>query len=229
MNNTVRFALVATAVVVVAFVGMRFLIQGDNRGGSPEPSPTVVPTPQATATVGPTASSISIREISPIRINLALPAGWNQRGWNVAKNDALLGVWPVQNVYGDPCQWDGSLLDPPIGPSVDDLATALAEQPQRDATSTDVTLDGYDGKLVRMSMPADINPSDCDGGMFATWSEAGSDSPSRFTQGAGTIDTIYILDVNGTRVVIDAFYLPSTSAADVSELEQIIASISIQP
>jgi len=226
MNNALRIAVVAAGILAAALIGYRLLT---NPSVGPQPSPTVVPTSQTTASVDPAAYAISIPEVSPIQIDLTLPAGWSRGGWNVAKNDAFLGVWPVENVYADPCLWDGTLLDPPVGPTVEDLASALAEQPQRDATSTDVTMDGYAGTLVTMSVPADINLSNCDGGMFASWSEAGSDSPSRFAQRPGQIDVIYILDVEGTRVVIDGSYLPSTSATDVAEFEEIIASIDIQP
>lgn len=41
---------------------------------------------------------------------------------------------------------------------------------------------------------------------------------------------MYIIDVDGTRQVIDAMYAPgTTSAADRAEQEQIIASIRFEP
>jgi hypothetical protein len=38
------------------------------------------------------------------------------------------------------------------------------------------------------------------------------------------VDTVYILDVEGTRQVVTAGYLPNTTA-DRAELEQVVASI----
>ena len=75
--------------------------------------------------------------------------------------------WPFPTdftqVYGDPCNWSMTAIDPPLGPTVDDLANALAAQKMRgDATPTDVTIDGYQGKLVAMSVPVDIDFADCD-------------------------------------------------------------------
>jgi hypothetical protein len=36
---------------------------------------------------------------------------------------------------------------------------------------------------------------------------------------------VYIIDVDGTRWVIDTNYLPGTSAASIAELEQLATSI----
>ncbi len=45
----------------------------------------------------------------------------------------------------------------------------------------------------------------------------------------GQHDTVYIVDVDGTRQVIDTLYLPGASAADRAELDQIVASIRFEP
>ena len=172
---------------------------------------------------------LTIREIAPIQVVVNLPDGWNHGGWVVIKNAAHLGLFPVDNVYADPCHWSGTLPEPPVGPTVEDLATALANQPTRQATATDITLDGYAGKLVRMSVPADVSFVGCDHGLFASWSEAGSDAPSRYAHGPGELEDVYIVDVGGTRVVIDAAHMPFTSAADIAELESIIGSIQFEP
>ena len=50
-----------------------------------------------------------------------------------------------------------------------------------------------------------------------------------YTHGKGQHNTIYIVDVDGTRQVIDAMYLPGTSAADRAEQDQIVASIRFEP
>jgi hypothetical protein len=230
MNNALRIAVVAAAAVVVAFIGIRFLLPGDNLGG-PGPSATPIPTatPEPSPTPDLTTYSIDIPELPGAKVTLTMPPGWAGAGWNVAKNDVFLGLWPVTNVYTDPCQWSGSLPDPPVGPTVEDLATALANQPTRNATETDVTLDGYSGKLVRMSVPADINFADCDNGQFGSWVEAGSDNPSRYAQGPGQLEDVYILDVGGVRVVIADNYFPTSAAADLADLQEILASLTIQP
>ena len=34
---------------------------------------------------------------------------------------SAFGLWTIADVFADPCQWQGSELDPPVGPTVDDL------------------------------------------------------------------------------------------------------------
>jgi hypothetical protein len=228
MNNAFRIAVVAAGIFAAALIGYRLLA---NPGVGPGPMATASPTttPQATSTPAARPYDMNTGGTSPIVVSVMLPDGWGGNGWYVSKNNAALGLYPVENVYGDPCHWSGSLPDPPVGPTVDELADALARQPTRRATATDVTLDGFSGKLVRMSVPADIHFSECDDGLFGSWSEAGSDTPSRYHQGPGQLDDIYIIDVDGTRVVLDAGYFPDTNPSTRAELDDIIASIDVQP
>jgi hypothetical protein len=50
-----------------------------------------------------------------------------------------------------------------------------------------------------------------------------------WTYGNGQRNTVYIVDVDGTRQVIDTMYLPGTTAANLAEREQILASIPFEP
>lgn len=66
----------------------------------------------------------------------------------------------------------------------------------------------------------------CHEGDYGRWSHAADPSSyGPFTYGDGQHDTIYILDVDGTRQVIDTNYLPGTPEADLDELEQLVGSI----
>ena len=229
-SNVVRVGLVAAVVVIMAVIAINLFPGSPASGGAPTPSPSVAPsaTPEATAS----AYVISIPGISGGQATLVVPPGWTRNeGWHVTKDGTYVSVWPVAvtNVYTDPCQWEGSLPDPPVGPTVDDLATALGNQATRDATVEDVTLGGYSGKVVHMSLPADIDFAACDQGMVGVWTEAGSDAPSRNLQGPGELDDVYILDVEGVRVVVGAAWYPSTPAATVAEIEGMLDSLVIQP
>jgi hypothetical protein len=69
-------------------------------------------------------------------------------------------------------------------------------------------------------------PETCDLGNYQRWYE--DDDPNSYgpfgfpeTQG----DTVYIIDVEGTRWVIDTHYRPGVSEADLAGLEQLVASI----
>lgn len=218
------------------------------------PSPTAVPSPGSSVLdlpVGSLVPGMTYRItdrccVSPTGIYLTAPAGWETFdpifiGKNalddpgVGVYDILLGAHLVGNVYTGGCQWQGTALDPPVGPTVDDLATALVAQGGPDtAAPTDVMIGGYHGKKVELSIPADVDLTTCDKEntfpVFGRWSAAAYPlGGGPWTYGSGQHDTVYIVDVNGTRQVIDTMYLPGTSAANLAELEQILASIRFAP
>jgi hypothetical protein len=233
MNNVLRVGLVAAAVVIIAVIALNLLPGTPAPGGGPTPSPSGASSGTPAAT--PSEFTLAIQEWNGIQAVVTVPASWTTGPGYVTDGNSqitgiYLGAYPVQNVYGDPCRWQGSLPDPGVGPTVDDLATALVNQPTRDATAADITIDGFGGQVVTLHTPAGINFADCDGGTFGTWTEAGSDEPSRYSQGPGQAEDVYILDVGGTRIVLDASYFPDASSPDnLAELADIIDSIDIQP
>ena len=144
-----------------------------------------------------------------------------------------LSVWDVGQVFRDPCHWQGTGFDP--GPGVNALVTALVAQPMRDATKpTDVTLAGYHGRYLELSVPDDIRMSKpgefdaCDldsGGYrdFQGW--LGNGMGNRHEQVPGQIDRLWVLDVQGKRLMVDATYSPDTSQADRDELTHVVESL----
>ena len=101
----------------------------------------------------------------------------------------------------------------------------MATQPLRHATApTDVVLAGFHGKYLRWSVPTDINFDRCDEGYFESWTANGWAS-DRYQQRPGQLDRIWILDVHGQRLVIDAFYLPQATKRDRAELQRVVDSI----
>jgi hypothetical protein len=166
------------------------------------------------------------------------PAGWSSLdgAFVVKEGSGVLGlsVWDVGEVAEDPCHWKGHLVDP--GPTVDDLVAALSAQKMRRATKpTDVQLAGYDGLYMEWSVPADMvvtGDSDFEGCDvepsnghldFVSWT--GDGRGERFQQVAGQVDRLWILDVDGQRLLVDATYSPSTTHADREELDQIVDSL----
>lgn len=175
------------------------------------------------------------------RLIFTVPAtGWWGGDYNVRKgaltaslNSVTVAMtpWKVANLYADPChRRSGGLLDPPVGPTVDDLASALVEQ-AREAPSTvsDVVLDGYPGKKVELSWPDGLDVATCDiwAGdvrVYGRWLEV-PDGTGGHSFGNGQRNTVYILDLDGLRAVIDTLSMPIASQADLAELEQLVASI----
>jgi len=247
INKSVGIALAAAAVVVIAIVGYQLLL-GPNVGGpnpTDSPQPTPAPAPSGAAEELPVSGLLvpGTYTFLPaggtrLRGTLTVPAGWHalERA-AVLKNASgeppdgagLLSWAGNLNVFGDPCQWAGSLPDPPTGPTVDDLVAALLAQPVRDASApTDIAVDGYSGVALELTVPADLDFADCDSGEFRSWTNA--EGAVRFHQGPGQHDLLWIIDVNGTRVVIDSgFFSDGTSAVDIAELQAIRDSIQFRP
>jgi hypothetical protein len=229
-----RYGVAAAMVVAAAVLGGALFVGGRNNPGGPGPTASPSPTP------GPPVNVHGVLEPGTYRVTpgavsatLTVPAGWSGGGLdpNVSKGDGptsmFVGFWPLDEdfatVYADPCHWEGNVVTPPVGPTVDDLADALAAQADRgDALPTDVTVDGYHGKFLELSVPSGIDFADCDQGEFRSWF-------GRFHQGPGQIDRIYILDVDGQRAVYFGSFLPEVSAADQAELQSILDSVHILP
>jgi hypothetical protein len=142
--------------------------------------------------------------------------------------------WNVDEVYGHPCQWAGTESQP--GVDVESLADALTEVPMRNATAPQaVTLDGHDGVYLEWTVPDDIDIDEdgdfpeCDETSdghrdFRSWTGLGW-AATRFQQGPGQIDRLWILDVGGQRLVIDAFSMPWATDAEIRELIGVVESI----
>lgn len=167
------------------------------------------------------------------------PPGWSTPDGHFVTSQTSSGVlglsvWAVGMVPRNPCHWQGSMVDP--GPTVHDLAAALAAQAMRNATTpTDVTLRSQDGLYIEWSVPTDmvvtgdadfkgcdVEPSNGHRD-FVSW--LGEEEGERYQQVAGQVDRLWILDVGGQRVLVDATYSPDTSEVDRDELDQIAASL----
>lgn len=144
-----------------------------------------------------------------------------------------ISVWDVGQVFRDPCHWQSTGFNP--GPSVADLVTALVAQPRRNATTpADVTLAGYSGRYLELSVPADLKSStwtdfdtcDVDSGGHRDYNAwLGNGMGNRHAQVPGQVDRLWVLDVNGQRLVVDATYSPDTTATDRDELQHIVESL----
>ena len=115
-------------------------------------------------------SVTTFRSRSPCR-TAGTTSGWGviKAGPHVTSRPSSgCSSWRSRNTYTDSCP--SVALDPPVGPTVDDLASAWADLPAFNATApTDITVDGFDGKLVEFTVPDYDRPNedDCaDGGHF---------------------------------------------------------------
>ena len=144
-----------------------------------------------------------------------------------------VSITTVVNLVGHGCR-DHYAADPPVGPTVDDLATALSELAPFEVTSApeDVTIYGYSGRHLAWTVP-DVDFVRCDDGDLRSWIapmdtvEAG-DAFYGYT-GAGYREEFWILDVEGTRLMIAAERSAGAPSGDLDELVAILDSITIEP
>jgi hypothetical protein len=217
---------------------------------------TPEPTPQASARSGlPDGPFVVTGTDDPVHVtvNIAAP-GWKLlTGFDaVDKADDGLdppeyagGVllawgWPsgtAFNVYGDSCQWSTTIPESPAT-TPEEIAAALAAQADTEATEPiDVTIGGYAGKAITLQVPLsydipgatrDERFAACDQSEFGFYGIEGESLPARNAQGAGQIDELWILDVDGSIVILDAAYSPATPADLVEELRALAESATFE-
>ena len=246
MNTAIRLAIGAAAVVLVAGMGFNLLPSGSGIGGGPSATPTTTPTPTPSPIAlplypeeleVPEPGTYLIDEPFPFPVTISVPAGWvgTVGGVYAAYLDLESGSGAAgasiafslsQMIYADPCS-DGGFLDPQPGPTVDDLATALAALPGLDATdATDVTVDGYRGKQLSLTAPDNFDGCTLSSDGYRIW-QLPLGSVHSFAPGQRK--ALWILDVDGERLVVSADTFPATTPQQSSEVQEILDSIRIEP
>lgn len=242
-SNTFRFGVAAAAVVLAVILGINYF-SGPNIGSDPEASPS--PSAAASAAASPKPLPIVLgTPLSPgtyfltsfpVQLTVEVPAFEPPAEWFAGCSDGgvleqsvctkstptanvmAVGILVADNVVADPCSPE--LLDPPVGPTVDDLVAAISSLNGFEATAPlDVTVDGFDGKQFTVTAP---NTPDC-GLTWATGSRTNG-------MGPGEANLVRILDVNGVRLLMTGAYDPvNASEADITTLQQLFASVHIEP
>lgn len=188
---------------------------------------------------------------TPLRVIYVVPEeGWSQwagtfkpaaTGSHGEEGHVGVSITTVNNLVSDACR-DHSHQDPPVGPSVDDLATALAELAPFQVTSPpeDVTAYGFSGKHLELTVPdlpveefgGSLRFAECIGGQLKSWvapfDETPDDAFYGYT-GPGYTEEFWILDVEGTRLMIAAEASSGSPEEDLDERRTILESIVIEP
>ena len=219
--------------------------------GASEPAPSVsasasiAPSPSASPDARPLLDTGSNSILSPgtyfldsfpIALTFDIPEGEGP-GWHVGKSTPGAAIvlwytppeftygfvwWNVDNLYVDPCDFAAGRLDPPIGPSVDDLVSALSAQPEFEVTApVDVTVGSFSGK--RIEVTALDNGADCpEAAPFSSGASANALLP-------GDTLELNILDVEGVRLVRLVLDDPEQPDPDgASQLIQILESTRVE-
>jgi hypothetical protein len=183
-------------------------------------------------------------DTTPVRVTYDVAAdGWDPWPGAVKHSSAghaLLTITTVPNLVTDGCL-DHTPAVPPVGASVDDLVTALSRLAPFAVTAspTDVTAFGYAGKHLELTLPADL-PEDtsaenfhdftgCADGEVHSWISTNNDGSFYGYETPGYTEEFWILDVEGTRLVLVQGTTPGTPAEDITERDAIFDSIQIEP
>ena len=238
---TIRKSIfVAVLVIGAGILAACNSVADDTQAGAAGSGPTSLPSSSASIAPSPGTSAsrtyvfktLDPRFDSKYRITMDLLDGYEGAGGGdpvVFGTDGGQGIstWTVGNVYAEPCRWVGTLLDPPIDASVDGLVTGLASQKSRYAsTATDVMLDGFTGKYMELTAPSRVHLADCNKGQFRTWLDPVGGA--RYLE-PGQRDLLWIVDVDGSRLVIDAALGPETTPRDRADRIQMVEGIRIEP
>ncbi len=248
-----RWPLVAAAALVLAVVAVGALVIGDDErevdtaGESPGEAP-----PPASAGAVPMPYDDSFDEVgpgtylidpdkdpaTPLRVEYEIAhEGWSS--WPGAvkfdgRGHVALTATTVENLMTDACD-DHTPADPPVGPTADDLATALAALEPFEVTSPPraVTRYGYPGVHLQLTVP-DIPVSGeqftscATGGKLQSWiSPVLVGAFYGYNAEPGRVEDFWILDVDGTRVALITTTGPSSPTQNVGELEEILDSVRI--
>jgi hypothetical protein len=120
----------------------------------------------------------------------------------------------------DPCP---RLLDPAVGASATDLAATVASAPGTELVRapTDVRVGGRPAQHIVVTVREDLG---CDPGYFYTWRDTAGGPFWAGTDPGTTID-VWIVDVAGTLLVIEAETTPQAGAEAHREIRQVLNSI----
>ena len=236
-------------LTLLAAVGLLVAACGADAGSTTSPPPASEAASSPSAAVSPSELPIGVEQdldagsyaLSdfPVGITFEIPAVEPPAQWTACSPAAVEQAachWSnpaeqippeavtfqiVDNVRTPPCsdQETAELLDPPVGPSVDDLVAAISDLEGYEATPPeDITVSGFSGKEFTLTAVSH--------GCGATWATA-----DRTTgMGAGEVNLLRILDVDGERVMIAGAHHPETTPdATVAAIEQVMDSVQIQP
>ena len=225
-----KLALAASVVVAVAVVGAYLLLPGGYPSvGAPteSPSPSLRASPMAEVWLtGPYEMGRHRATLEGISFSFETPSeGWFSGSWTgmlekgqfPSANYGWVGfTWVFDRVSTDPCAGEATA----VGPSVDDLATAMTTIPGTEALEpTDVTVGGLPAKLVEFTINDDIP---CNPSKFWIYGQ-GSAYPNALDS---TIRT-WIFEVDGKRTGIHTDVMGANPEL-WAEIQQVIDSVEFE-
>ena len=250
MNTYAKLAIAAAAVVIVAVVGINLLPGSGGAGGgglavspspppSPSTSPSRIPSPAAAFPPdGPLAIGTYPGVLGgvPISFSIQTPGLALEHGDGLGKGeygqpDAFgIRFWAStpENVYADPCAH--TPLSPPASATAAGLAAAVAAIPGTEIVTgpSSIDVDGRPAQHVVLAIRDDIG---CDPKDFYLWYDENTGGASGGWVWAGALGAthrVWIIDVDGRPLWIDAESFKGAGPEIEQEVQQIIDSIKFE-
>lgn len=238
-----RWAVIALALLVTASIGGGFIrlttaepdeapagVEGKREASTPLVSPS--PTPAGIGPVEPRSIGRHELTVDGVPFSFRVPTpGWEGFG-SISINKSIEGSQGAETMffwtsfphgeYADPCV----PLRPPLGatvPSVADLAATVSTAPGTELVTgpTDVTVGGRPAKHVVLAVRENAG---CDPGFFFTWRDRRVGALFTRTTVGDTI-RLWIVDVDGTRIFLEAVTTEQADPDLEREIRQIVGSI----
>jgi hypothetical protein len=241
------FARVAIAAVAVLAVGLAWVSFGPGQPGfggppapaetaSPSPSPRVLPLVDGEQPLESGASYVT-SDTFLVHVTFTAPDGWvgkvggpylayaNPTGRGEPSHGVIFSIF--DKVVADPCHYDQGFKSALPTSSVDALVSALMDVPGLESsTPVDVTVDGYAGKQLTLMAPASFEGCTLSPDGYTVWQlPLGANNPFI----AGQRSRLWILDVDGQRLVIDLPEAPDQTAQERTDAQALFDSIQIAP
>ena len=229
MQNALKLALAAAAVIAVVVAGLNLVPRSESAvvGQPSSPAPSQSPSP---------TEPVSVRtEMFPYRFeeptfSVVRPPGWYMccggrsepgfsmiRGTTAPPSGMSVYFYLPGTTYSDPC--GPVAVDPPVGPTVDDLVQALREIPNISTTEPVAsTIGGRSATYLEMTHD-DTLP--CQADQFYIWD-------GNLAQGPGQIVRTWVLEVDGSRLVVSALRFPEATAEMVAEQQSVLDSLQFE-
>jgi len=187
---------------------------------------------------------------SSVGVTANLPRGWERasaamyvtpRG--TASVGMSIGAWVLLHVNLFPCRWaTPTFSDDLFDHTAEGQAQALSAWWGQDADApfssnesiapiatrpVPTSIAGHPAWYVELLVPSVFDFTKCDGGQLVLWQAPNGDV--RYALGPGELDRLWVVDVDGRLIVIDAGSSLLASSADQAALQGIIDSITFEP
>lgn len=172
----------------------------------------------------------------PLDLEVTVPAGW-QHWWEFGlltpqgdstptegpDGAALVMGWTTFQVglNSDPCLAVAhEVPDVKVGPTVDDFVEAVQAHEALDVTEpVEAAVGGFPARFFSLEAPSDL--SGCDN--WRPW------DPGFYAQGPSNRWDVWVVDVDGDRVLVVNQYFPGTPPKVVDELGEMVESLRFHP